>query len=58
MMIEVDRVVQARSNSSPATSSDYNRASQEDIRRLDSRLDGRLRALWSVDDQDSQATSY
>ena len=39
MLTEVERAVQTRSNSSPATSSDPNRASQEDIRRLDSKVE-------------------
>ena len=43
MVSEVERVTQTRSNPSPASSVDYTRASQEDLQRLESRTEARLK---------------
>ena len=45
IMTEVERVIQTRSSSSPATSADPNQATQEDIPRLGSRVEAILRAF-------------
>ena len=64
---EVERVFQTHSNSSPATSTDQSRAIQEDIQKLDSKVEVSLRAfsreveeLWkwmaqSIEGQSAQA---
>ena len=45
MVTELERAIQTLPNSSPATSSEQSRVVQEDIRRLDSRVEVSLRAF-------------